>query len=485
MTSATLVKKSMKLSDRKTATVQLMDDMAQQRQRWVRRYHYYYEDLAAWYRFIIPAGSSVLEIGCGTGYLLDRMKPQRGVGIDLSPKMIALAQQQFPQYDFKVMDAEQLELAEQFDYIVLSDTVGYFEDVQQALRQLQRVSHSHTRLIITYQNGLWLPVLRLAEKLHLKMPTKKINWLNAADLSNVLYLEGFQVIQTSRRFLFPFHLPVIAWLINRYLAHLPIVNRLCLTNCIVARPFPAVAATAALPSVSVIIPARNEAGNISAAIKRIPVMGSQTEVIFIEGHSTDNTLATIQEVVQQYTGPLQLTYAVQTGKGKGDAVRKGFDLARGDILMILDADLTVVPEELPKFYQAIQTGRGEFINGSRLVYPIEKDAMQTLNMIANHFFSVIFTWLLGQRIKDTLCGTKVLWKRDYHLIEKNRSFFGDFDPFGDFDLLFGAAKLHLTIVEIPIRYAARTYGTTNISRFRHGWLLFKMVGFALNKIKFV
>lgn len=472
-------------SNMKANLVALMDKNAPQRQRWLKRYHHYYEDIAAFYRFIIPEGSSVLEIGCGTGQLLDGIHPRRGVGIDISPQMIALARKQFPHYDFYVMDAEQFTLDEQFDYVILSDSIGYFEDVQLVLQHLNRACHPHTRLIITYQNFIWSPFFHLTEKLGLKMLTKKTNWLNMMDVCHLLELEGFEVIKTNRRFLFPFALPLIATVMNRYTAHLPLVNRLCLTNCIVARPAPREDTARLLPNVSIIIPARNEAGNIKEAIDRMPVMGSSTEIIFVEGHSTDHTLSTIQNCVQQYRGPLKLQYAVQDGKGKGDAVRKGFALASGDILMILDADLSVAPEELPKFYHAIQSGRGEFVNGSRLVYPVEKQAMQTLNMIANHFFSILFTWLLGQRIKDTLCGTKVLWKRDYQLIERNRSFFGDFDPFGDFDLLFGAAKLHLTIVEIPIHYKARKYGATNISRFHHGWLLLKMVVFAMNRIKFV
>jgi glycosyltransferase involved in cell wall biosynthesis len=176
---------------------------------------------------------------------------------------------------------------------------------------------------------------------------------------------------------------------------------------------------------------------------------------------------------------------LQSGRGKGDAVRKGFAIAQGDILMILDADLTVPPEDLPKFFNAITSNKGEFINGSRLVYPMEDEAMMTLNIIGNTFFSWMFTWLLGQRFKDTLCGTKAISNKNYQKLIANRKYFGDFDPFGDFDLIFGAAKLNLKIIEIPIRYQARQYGQTNISRFRHGWLLIKMVLFAMRKIKFI
>jgi glycosyltransferase involved in cell wall biosynthesis len=225
-------------------------------------------------------------------------------------------------------------------------------------------------------------------------------------------------------------------------------------------------------------------GNIENAVKRIPKMGKHTEIIFVEGHSQDDTLEEIKRVCAEYRSERDVKHTVQDGKGKGDAVRKGFGMATGDILMIQDGDLTAPPEDLPKFYNAIASGKGEYINGSRLVYPMEKQAMRTLNVIGNKFFSIMFSWLLEQPLKDTLCGTKVISRKNWNTLVANRSYFGDFDPFGDFDLIFGAAKMNLKIVEVPLRYKAREYGDTNISRFRHGWLLLKMVFFALNKIKF-
>jgi glycosyltransferase involved in cell wall biosynthesis len=265
---------------------------------------------------------------------------------------------------------------------------------------------------------------------------------------------------------------------------MPLFNSLCFTNFIIAKPKVSAGADNKDYSVSVVIPARNEAGNIENAVKRMPKMGNSTEIIFVEGNSTDDTFDEIKRVCKKYIDKIDVKYVKQKGRGKGDAVRKGFSIAKGDILMILDADLTVPPEDLTKFYNAIACGHGEYINGTRLVYPMEKEAMRFLNRLGNRFFSIIFTWLLGQRITDTLCGTKVLFKKDYERLVANRKFFGDFDPFGDFDLLFGCSKLNLKIIEVPIRYQARQYGSTNISRFKHGWLLVKMVVFALNKIKF-
>jgi glycosyltransferase involved in cell wall biosynthesis len=234
----------------------------------------------------------------------------------------------------------------------------------------------------------------------------------------------------------------------------------------------------------VIVPARNEAGNIKAIFERLPRMGSKTELIFVEGHSKDDTYTAIEKEISSHpTTPSLLLQ--QKGIGKADAVRCGFEHATGDVLMILDADLTVPPEDLPRFYETLISGKGEFINGVRLVYPMEAQAMRGLNFLGNKFFSLAFTWLLGQSIKDTLCGTKVLWKEDYEKIATNRTYFGDFDPFGDYDLIFGAAKLNLKILDLPIRYRERVYGSTNIHRWRHGLLLIKMVAFAARRIKFI
>ncbi|HNS91113.1 MAG TPA: glycosyltransferase family 2 protein, partial [Deltaproteobacteria bacterium] len=233
----------------------------------------------------------------------------------------------------------------------------------------------------------------------------------------------------------------------------------------------------------VVVPARNEEGNIEEIFRRTPEMGAGTELIFVEGGSGDDTCGAIERAMKAHP-QRRSSFLRQTGTGKGDAVRLGFAHATGDILMILDADMTVPPEDLPRFYDAIVSGRGEFINGVRLVYPMEKQAMRYLNLVGNKFFSLAFSWLLGQPVKDTLCGTKVLSRENYERIAANRSYFGDFDPFGDFDLLFGAAKQNLKIVEMPVRYRQRLYGDTNIDRWRHGVILLRMVLFAMRRIKF-
>jgi len=369
-----------------------------------------------------------------------------------------------------------------FDYIIIPDTLSTVLDIQKLFSNIHNNCKKNTRLIINYHNFLWLPILNLAEKLHLKKSQNRSNWLNTDDLTNLLEIENFQVIKSGKRLLFPIKIPIISVLFNKYIANLPIINSMCVTNYLIARPLGL--EKNKNPSVSVVIAARNEKGNIENAVTRTPQMGSRTEIIFVEGGSSDGTYEEIKRVATKYKEK-NIIYAKQKGVGKGGAVRKGFSIATGDILMILDADLTVPPEDLPKFYNAIASGKGEYINGCRLVYPMEDKAMRFLNILGNKFFSIAFSWLLNQKIKDTLCGTKVISRKNYLQLAKNRSYFGDFDPFGDYDLIFGATKMNLKFVEIPIRYKAREYGSTNISRFKHGWLLLKMVAFAMNKIKFV
>jgi ubiquinone/menaquinone biosynthesis C-methylase UbiE len=476
------------ISDKQKSVIDYIDEIANKRSEYINKNKYYYEDLIKFFRHNISDLSRVLEIGCGTGYVLNAINPKNGAGIDVSEKMIAIARKEYPQLSFFHQAAEDMDLGqEKFDYVIISDTLGYFEDIQKVFSELKKVITSDTRVIITYHSFLWQPFLKMAEYLKLKMPQKRLNWLNDKDIKNLLNLEDFDVIKTGKRFLMPKKIFGLSYLINKYLAFFPLFNRLCLTGFIVARLKEDKTADEEL-RVSVVIPARNEKGNIEEAVKRISRMGKETEIIFIEGGSTDGTLNEIKRVVEYYKDKipgLTIKYDLQSGRGKGDAVRKGFAIAQGDILMILDADLTVPPEDLPKFFNAITSNKGEFINGSRLVYPMEDEAMMTLNIIGNTFFSWMFTWLLGQRFKDTLCGTKAISNKNYQKLIANRKYFGDFDPFGDFDLIFGAAKLNLKIIEIPIRYQARQYGQTNISRFRHGWLLIKMVLFAMRKIKFI
>jgi SAM-dependent methyltransferase len=436
--------------------------------------------LAHYYNLLIPPEATVLEIGCGAGELLAQLRAAHRTGIDLSPAQVAAARRRVPDGEFHVQAGECLDLGQRFDVIIISDTLNLAADVQRLLEQLHTVAHPGTRLLINIQNSLWRPLLSLARGLGLQSPHPQNSWLASSDVRNLLHLSGWDPIWRQGRILVPMRVAGFQHLFNRWLA--PLLQWFCLTIFFVARPNARRAASAL--TVSIVIPARNEAGNIAAAVAQIPAMGAGTELIFVEGHSSDDTWAQIQRAAgENPQRPIKILR--QAGRGKGDAVRAGFAAATGDILMILDADLTVPPEELPKFYEVIASGRAEFANGVRLVYPMEGKAMQFLNLCANKAFGLIFTWLLGQPVKDTLCGTKVFTRAHYEKIAANRAYFGDFDPFGDFDLLFGAAKLNLKIADVPIRYRERTYGTTNIHRWSHGWLLLRMVAFGARKLKFV
>lgn len=442
----------------------------------------YHRWLARTYKFIIPPGARVLELGCGRGDLLAALQPKFGVGIDFAPAMLQQARANHPHLHFITADAHHPPLTGTFDFILLSDLTNDLWDVQTVLQHVTRLSAPHTRIIFNLYSRLWETPLRLAAQANLATPILQQNWLTVEDLTNLLTLANLEMLRHWSEFLFPLDLPLLGDFFNRFAARLFPLNHLCLTNFIIARPRPC-PRTAAEPSVSVIVPARNEAGNIPAIFERVPQMGSGTQLVFVEGGSSDDTYAAITREIASHPQSTAILLK-QTGKGKGDAVRLGFTHATGDILMILDADLTVPPEDLPRFYTALRDGKGDFINGVRLVYPMQKQAMRFLNLLGNKFFSMAFSWLLGQPIKDTLCGTKVLWQKDYQRIADNRHFFGNFDPFGDFDLLFGAAKLNLKLIDLPIRYRERTYGSTNIDRWRHGWLLLRMVAFAAGKIKF-
>jgi SAM-dependent methyltransferase len=467
---------------RKQHLLDYFEALAPTRDDWKRRNWYYHDSLKRLMQFFIPRGVSVLEIGSGTGDLLAAVAPHYGMGVDISPQMIDIARRKYPLFTWQVEDAEHLALQERFDYIIMSDLIGFVDDIEKVFSNVRNVSHTKTKVVVTCYNYAWEPIIHLAEMCGFKDRQPIQNWISLKDIENMFLLAGFEVIKRGGMMLMPVWIPFVSKTFNKMVAHLPIMWRFSLVQYAVARPL---VQHRREYSVSVIIPARNEKGNIERAVKDMPRFGRTQEIIFVEGHSRDRTLEEIKRVAEAYASTHTIRWAVQEGEGKGDAVRKGFAMAEGEILMILDADLTVRPEDLLKFYEALASGRGEFINGSRLVYPLEKDSMRILNIAGNKCFSVIFSWLLDQRIKDTLCGTKTLFKEDYEKIVSGRSYFGEFDPFGDFDLLLGAAKLNLKIIEVPVRYQARVYGKTNIQRWKHGWLLLKMAWFALWKIKFI
>ena len=443
---------------------------------------YYQRLLSTIYQNIIPKNARILELGCASGHLLNSLYPSYGVGIDFSSSAIDKTRKLHPHLIFQLGDVHDFQLKnDTFDYIIISDLINDAWDIQAILENIRQYCSPQTRIVFNFYSHLWSIPLKLARALGIATPNLYQNWLTKRDLQNLLELTGYEKLRSWSEIIIPIHVPLLSKWANRYLAKLWPFWHLDLTNFFIARP--TLAPQISNPSISVVIAARNEAGHIEQLIDRIPNMGSHTEIIFVEGNSSDNTYTEIEAAIKRHSH-LDIKLFKQAGKGKGDAVRLGFEQSSGDILIILDADITVPPEDLPRFYNVLANGEAEFVNGVRLVYPMEDKAMRFLNLIGNKFFSMMFSWLLGQSIRDTLCGTKALWKKDYQRIAAGRSYFGDFDPFGDFDLLFGAAKLNLKILEVPIRYRARVYGETNISRWSHGLLLLRMVVFAAKRIKF-
>lgn len=464
------------------------NSLAKKRKKRIFSAHYW-KEITDYTNYFSHIDSSVLEVGCGSGDLLANIAGSKKVGIDFSAEYIAWAKEKYidKNIEFLVMDANNIQLDQTFDLIVVSNLIGFVDDIQLVFEQIKKCTHPNTKVIVQFYNSFWEPLIKFSEFIGLKQKTPTQNWLSTRDINNLLSVSGFDVFRNSKRLIFPIFFPVISFIFNKYLAKFPIFRFFCLNIYSFAKPLSENNEVNynTKYSTSIVIPARNESGNIENAILRLPKFGKNIEIIFIEGNSTDDTWQKIQEIKEKFSSTHTIKIGQQKGKGKGDAVREGYKIATGDILMILDADLTVPPEDLPKFYNAIASGKGDFINGTRLVYPMDKEAMRFLNYLGNHFFSWAFTWLLDQRFKDTLCGTKVMFRKDYIKLIKNRNYFGEFDPFGDFDLLFGAHKLNLKIVEVPIRYKERTYGKTNISRFKHGVILLRMCAFASRKCKFI
>lgn len=471
---------------RKQELLKHIESHLEEQERWRKINSSYYDEDRKFMRFLVPPGKRVLELGCGRGNLLAALKPAYGVGVDFSPASIATAKALHPELHFVLGDAEDQDTYNSieeppFDYVIIADTIGMFENIDDTLRLVHRLCAPSTRMIISYYSHLWEPILKVGEMLKLKSRQPKINYIATADFLNLMDLADFEAIRQDRRQLLPRRLLGIGPLINRFIAPLPGIRQLCLRTYIVGRP------VRQFPdrqfSVSIVIPCRNERGNIESAILRMPKFGSAQEIVFVEGNSNDGTFEECERVRMAYQTTWNIKVLKQDGKGKGDAVRKGFAAATGDVLMILDADLTMPPEALPKYHTVIETGKAEFVNGTRLIYPMENEAMRPLNLIANRLFALLFSYLVNTRLTDTLCGTKVLLRKDYEALARERNYFGNFDPFGDFDLIFGAAKQNLKIIETPIHYKARTFGETQISRFRDGWLLLKMVWFAYRKLK--
>lgn len=470
------------IESRKRYIRESYEKIAGVREKWIVRNGYFYRKLGSFLKFIIEPGKSVLLFRSELGQLFEHINPSRAVGVDISGTMAALASKRHPGFRFVTEDPETVKLDEKFDYIVFY-SLGDIIDIQRAFQNAAECATDDTRVVVINYNYLWRPFIYLAEKAGWKVPQPTQNWLNVPVIENILNLAGYEVIKKYHQALLPFNIPVVSWFLNDIIGKLPFIKKLSFLQIIVARKVPE--RSGKRYSVSVVIPCRNEKGNVEDAVKRIPEMGSSTEIIFCDDRSTDGTAEEVQRVIKAYPHR-DIRLVRGPGVCKAKNVWTGFDAARGDILMILDADLTVIPEELPYFYEAIAGGMGEFINGSRMIYPMQDQAMRTLNIIGNKFFSLCFSYLLGQRLTDTLCGTKVIWRRDWPRIKGLLGSWGIEDRWGDYELIFGAAKLHLKLVEVPVHYLERVYGETKMTkRFKNGAVMLRMCFAALKKFKFV
>jgi hypothetical protein len=368
---------------------------------------------------------------------------------------------------------------EQRTAVLVNGAFNHDFDIQGLLVQLRPKLSRTSRVIAVLYNPYLRWTYNLANRLRIRKGELPSTFVTRVDLQNIVKVSGYEMVRQRLAAYCPWKMLGLGNAINRILPLVPLVRWLSLTSIVVLRPIP----PQSRPGISCVIPARNERGNIENALKRFPDLGCPTEIIFVEGHSNDGTWEEIQRVTALYQNRFRIQTLQQSGKGKADAVRLGFARATQPLLVILDADLTMPPEMLGRFYGAYCHGYGDFINGSRLVYPMEGEAMRFLNRLGNIFFAKMLSAILDQRIGDSLCGTKLLTRSDYQRMVVWRKDFGDFDPFGDFELLFPAAVLGLGIVDIPVRYLTRTYGETNIQRFRHGLLLLKMTWIGLIRIK--
>jgi SAM-dependent methyltransferase len=446
------------------------DRFAGEEDDWLRRTAPYHDFVREMYRAMVAPGLSVLEIGSGRGDLLAALQPRRGVGVDVSAEMVAAARRRHPQLEFIEVAGEDIALGETFDYIVLSDLVPYVHDLQRLFDAVARHSHATTRVIVSGYSQLWRPVLSVLAGLRLRPRRPIRNWVGPEDLVNLFELAGLEVVSQRSEMLLPLRSGPVSTVVNGGLARLPGLRALTLTHWLVGRP---VSRPLEHTGTTVLVPCRNEAGHVPGLVKRIPDMGPATEILFVEGHSTDDTRERIEEEIAREPDR-DVRLLVQTGKGKANAVREGFAAAKHDVLMILDGDLAVAPEDLPKFYEALVAGRGDVINGTRLVYAMEPGAMRFLNVLGNRFFASLLSFVLGQYVKDTLCGTKVLHRSQWERIQALRHEFGQEDPYGDFEILLGAALLGLKILNLPVRYGARDYGEPNIQRMTEGPLLLRL-----------
>lgn len=447
---------------KKEAVEKHFDEIAPDYDYWKKKNSYYYSTIKAFISRIIPPGWRVLEVGCGTGEVLAAIQPSRGVGIDISLEMVNIASRKFPQHTFIHSPVENLQLEEKFDYIIMVDVVDHVYDVMDVFGSLYRFCTPTTRIILTTINPWWEPVLSWMEKIGAKMPEGPHNFIEKGTLRKIFEMMDFTVSYSGFLLLFPKRIPVLSYLANSLGVRIWGLNRLASAQYMIIQPMTANKTDLGY-GCSVIIPCYNEEDNIEEAIRRIPRMGRETEIIVVNDGSTDNTVAKIKSL--QAGIPHLKLIDHKANRGKGYAVRRGFEAASQEVLMILDADMSTPPEELPLFFEPLNKGICQFVNGTRMVYLMQDQAMRTLNLFGNKIFGGLMSFLTQQSLTDTLCGTKAMYKRDLPRIQWG------LDRWGDFDLLFGAARMGSKIMEVPVHYMTRKSGESKMKTFRHGFHL--------------
>jgi len=364
--------------------------------------------------------------------------------------------------------------------ILLNGNLNHDLDIEATLAAIKPRLTRLSRVIVILYNPYFRGIFWLATRLGMRSGAVPSTFVTRESMTALGKLSGYEIVQLSPAGYSPWRLLGVGDAINWAMPMVPLLRWLGFAAVTVLRP---VAAVTTPPSLSIVIPCRNEKGNIEAALQRLPSFPGAVEVIYVEGHSSDGTWEEVQRVTAEYGARLTVSAYRQTGKGKSDAVRLGFSKARHELITILDADLTMPPEMLPRFYNAYCSGLADFVNGTRLVYPMEGEAMRFLNRLGNEFFARALSYVLDSHLNDSLCGTKLLRRDDYARMIRWRGDFGDVDPFGDFELLFPAAILGLGIIDVPVYYRARSYGATQIHRFRHGLMLLRMTAIGLFRVK--
>ena len=441
-----------------------LDGIAKDYNSWQRKNAYYYRTIASLVARVVRPGSSVLVVGCKTGDLLASSRPGQGVGIDISPLMIKLAREKYPRHTFFESSIEEFSYQGVFDYVIMADMVDHVYDVVSLFEGAYRFCHPGTKIIITTINPWWEPVLSLAERMGAKMPEGPHNFIEKRNLAKMIEFLDYAISYSGYLLLMPKYIPLVSFLVNAIGTRIWGLNKLSFVQYMVLHPLPADANDLGY-GCSVIIPCFNESANIEEAVSAVPAMGKATEIIVVNDGSEDRTAEVARVLMARYRNLKLIDY--QPNKGKGYAVQQGFQAASQEVLMILDADRSVLPGELPRFFAVLNKKKGDFVNGTRMVYPMEYEAMRFFNLLGNKIFGLIMTFIVGQHLTDTLCGTKALLRKDFVRMRMG------LDRWGDFDLLFGAARLGLKIVEMPVHYKARKAGASKMNAIRHGFHLLR------------